>query len=81
VKVLVVAAVCDHRLLFISTAWSALIEPRYNFFLPPGVGVEDTFHSHNKKLQPPCEERLDRSQGNGLPRMHLVKREFWRGSV
>ena len=29
VKELVVAAVCDRRLLFISTAWSALIERRY----------------------------------------------------
>jgi len=30
----VVAAVCDRRVLFISTAWSALIERRYNFFTP-----------------------------------------------
>ena len=35
----VVAAVCDRRVLFISMAWSALIERRYNFFTPSGVGV------------------------------------------
>jgi len=33
----VVAAVCDRRVLFISKAWSALIERRYNFFTPSGI--------------------------------------------
>jgi len=36
VKESAVAAVCDRRLLFISTAWSALIERRYNSFTPSG---------------------------------------------
>jgi len=36
VKKSVVAAVCDRRILFISTTWSALIERRYNFFTLQG---------------------------------------------
>jgi hypothetical protein len=49
---LVVAAVCDRRVLFISKAWPTLIERRYSFFTTSGGSVSYFGEGPEKSVLP-----------------------------